>query len=62
MSLLLGFIAGASASVVNIPFDVAKSRIQGPQPADNPLKYSTTTATIQIIVKEEGCVSESCVV
>eukprot|EP00731_Ephydatia_muelleri_P021980 Em0014g571a len=53
-SLLLGFLSGAFASVTNIPFDVAKSRIQGPQPVDNPFKYSTTTATLRIIVKEEG--------
>ena len=58
MSLFLGFISGALASVVNIPFDVAKSRIQGPQPPDNPLKYSTTTATLQIIVREEGYIEK----
>lgn len=51
-------MSGAFASVTNIPFDVAKSRIQGPQPVDNPLKYSTTTATLRIIVKEEGYVEE----
>ncbi|RCN46013.1 hypothetical protein ANCCAN_07960 [Ancylostoma caninum] len=27
--IVLGFIAGSLASAVNIPFDVAKSRIQG---------------------------------
>uniref|UniRef100_A0A915EM02 Mitochondrial 2-oxodicarboxylate carrier n=1 Tax=Ditylenchus dipsaci TaxID=166011 RepID=A0A915EM02_9BILA len=30
--LFMGFVAGTLASITNIPFDVAKSRIQGPQP------------------------------
>ena len=29
LRLTLGFIAGSVASIANIPFDVAKSRIQG---------------------------------
>lgn len=36
--VLLGFTAGTVASIVNIPFDVAKSRIQGPQPIQNQVK------------------------
>uniref|UniRef100_A0A8R1DXF8 Mitochondrial 2-oxodicarboxylate carrier n=1 Tax=Caenorhabditis japonica TaxID=281687 RepID=A0A8R1DXF8_CAEJA len=50
----LGFTAGSLASVFNIPFDVAKSRIQGPQP--NPLtrKYNGTAQTIALVYKEEG--------
>ncbi|KAL1438122.1 hypothetical protein MTO96_048213 [Rhipicephalus appendiculatus] len=32
MRLATGFVAGTGASMMNIPFDVAKSRIQGPQP------------------------------
>ncbi|KAF6019317.1 SLC25A21 [Bugula neritina] len=55
--LLLGFIAGSLASVCNIPWDVAKSRIQGPQPEPNSIKYKSTVQTIRLVVKEEGCVS-----
>jgi solute carrier family 25 2-oxodicarboxylate transporter 21 len=42
---LLGLGAGSVASLVNIPFDVAKSRIQGPTPEDGP-PYQGTFRTI----------------
>ncbi|XP_065347359.1 mitochondrial 2-oxodicarboxylate carrier [Cloeon dipterum] len=51
--LLLGFVSGTMASCFNIPFDVAKSRIQGPQPASG-IKYRSTVATMRIVVAEEG--------
>ena len=54
LRLLLGFLAGSLSSLANIPFDVAKSRIQGPQPIDMPNKYRTTLSTIQTVLKEEG--------
>ena len=53
---LIGFLAGASASMFNIPFDVAKSRIQGPQPDAGVVKYKGTVRTIALVYKEEGSV------
>ncbi|CAI2357853.1 unnamed protein product [Caenorhabditis sp. 36 PRJEB53466] len=50
----LGFTAGSLASIFNIPFDVAKSRIQGPQPDPLNRKYSGTMQTIALVYKEEG--------
>ncbi len=50
----IGFTAGTLASVVNIPFDVAKSRIQGPQPVPGNIKYRTCFATMSMVYKEEG--------
>ncbi|XP_063993424.1 mitochondrial 2-oxodicarboxylate carrier [Diachasmimorpha longicaudata] len=47
----LGFVAGTIASCLNIPFDVAKSRIQGPQ---GDVKYKGTLRTIKIIYQREG--------
>ncbi|CAO4382988.1 unnamed protein product [Caenorhabditis nigoni] len=52
--IALGFTAGSLASVFNIPFDVAKSRIQGPQPDPLSRKYSGTMQTISLVYKEEG--------
>ncbi|ULT79670.1 hypothetical protein L5515_016219 [Caenorhabditis briggsae] len=52
--IALGFTAGSLASVFNIPFDVAKSRIQGPQPDPLSRKYSGTLQTISLVYKEEG--------
>ena len=51
---LIGLMAGSMASVSNLPIDVAKSRIQGPQPQNHPNKYRKTLATIRIVFKEEG--------
>ncbi|XP_014597958.1 PREDICTED: mitochondrial 2-oxodicarboxylate carrier isoform X2 [Polistes canadensis] len=47
----LGFVSGTVASCLNIPFDVAKSRIQGPQ---GNIQYKGTLNTICIIYKNEG--------
>ncbi|KAK9870309.1 hypothetical protein WA026_006395 [Henosepilachna vigintioctopunctata] len=55
--LAIGFISGTLASCVNIPFDVAKSRIQGPQPEMGRIKYRTTFGSIMTIYKEEGYVA-----
>ncbi|CAB3410475.1 unnamed protein product [Caenorhabditis bovis] len=52
--IALGFTAGSLASVFNIPFDVAKSRIQGPQPDPNVRKYYGAIQTISLVYKEEG--------
>lgn len=40
--------------MVNIPFDVAKSRIQGPQPVPGQVKYSGTFSTMAMVAREEG--------
>jgi len=42
---LMGLAAGSIASLANIPFDVAKSRIQGPTPEDGK-PYQGTIRTI----------------
>ncbi|KAJ8719376.1 hypothetical protein PYW08_011551 [Mythimna loreyi] len=52
--LAIGFASGVLGSCINIPFDVAKSRIQGPQPQPGIIKYSSTTGAIQLVYKEEG--------
>ena len=53
--LAIGFLAGTFASMFNIPFDVAKSRIQGPQPGLYcVVKYRGTFRTIAMVYKEEG--------
>ncbi len=51
---MAGFIGGSVASVVNIPFDVAKSRIQGYIPEGTPRKYHTCCQSILLVHKEEG--------
>lgn len=50
----VGFVAGVLGSTLNIPFDVAKSRIQGPQPDPAKPKYSSTFGAIGIVYREEG--------
>ncbi|XP_012268683.2 mitochondrial 2-oxodicarboxylate carrier [Athalia rosae] len=50
----IGFTSGTLASCLNIPFDVAKSRIQGPQPHADSIKYQGTFRTIGIVYREEG--------
>ncbi|XP_011708261.1 PREDICTED: mitochondrial 2-oxodicarboxylate carrier isoform X3 [Wasmannia auropunctata] len=49
--IAIGFVSGTVASCLNIPFDVAKSRIQGSQ--DNTL-YKGTLNTMHIVYKREG--------
>ena len=51
---LIGFTGGTIASFVNIPFDVAKSRIQGPQPVPGEVKYNGCLRSIGIVYREEG--------
>lgn len=50
----IGFASGTLGSVINIPFDVAKSRIQGPQPHLGVVKYRSTFPTIATVYREEG--------
>ncbi|XP_064108216.1 mitochondrial 2-oxodicarboxylate carrier-like isoform X2 [Macrobrachium nipponense] len=50
----IGLVAGILGCLVNIPFDVAKSRIQGPQPTPGQIKYRSTFGSIATVYKEEG--------
>ncbi|XP_018579636.1 mitochondrial 2-oxodicarboxylate carrier [Anoplophora glabripennis] len=50
----IGFVSGTLASCINIPFDVAKSRIQGPQPVPGQIKYKGTAQSLILVYKEEG--------
>uniref|UniRef100_A0A8C9VX06 Mitochondrial 2-oxodicarboxylate carrier n=1 Tax=Scleropages formosus TaxID=113540 RepID=A0A8C9VX06_SCLFO len=50
----IGLASGTISSCVNIPFDVAKSRIQGPQPVPGEIKYHSCFQTIILVYKEEG--------
>ncbi|ETE61548.1 Mitochondrial 2-oxodicarboxylate carrier, partial [Ophiophagus hannah] len=50
----IGLASGTIASIINIPFDVAKSRIQGPQPVPGEIKYRTCFKTMATVYKEEG--------
>ena len=54
-TLVLGLISGTLASIANIPYDVAKSRIQGPQAvmADGRLKYRGAHQAMILVAKEE---------
>ncbi|WKY16833.1 hypothetical protein Q1695_001445 [Nippostrongylus brasiliensis] len=52
--IALGFTAGSLASIFNIPFDVVKSRIQGPQPDPTVRKYRGTVQSMELVYKEEG--------
>jgi len=47
----IGFVSGTVASCLNIPFDVAKSRIQGSQDGT---QYKGTLNTMHIVYKGEG--------
>lgn len=47
-------MSGTLGSIFNIPFDVAKSRIQGPQPEIGVVKYKSTLGSIRTVAKEEG--------
>lgn len=49
-------MSGTLGSCFNIPFDVAKSRIQGPQPVPGEIKYKNTFGTILCVYREEGLV------
>lgn len=50
----IGFVSGTMGSVFNIPFDVAKSRIQGPQPVPGEIKYRNCFQTMATVYQEEG--------
>lgn len=50
----IGLLSGTISSCVNIPFDVAKSRIQGPQPVSGEIKYRSCFQTMTLVYREEG--------
>lgn len=50
----IGLLSGTISSCVNIPFDVAKSRIQGPQPVPGEIKYRSCFQTMTLVYREEG--------
>ncbi|XP_002734044.1 mitochondrial 2-oxodicarboxylate carrier-like [Saccoglossus kowalevskii] len=50
----IGLVSGTLATMINIPFDVAKSRIQGPQPVPGEVKYRACFKTMATIYREEG--------
>uniref|UniRef100_A0AAZ3Q775 Mitochondrial 2-oxodicarboxylate carrier n=1 Tax=Oncorhynchus tshawytscha TaxID=74940 RepID=A0AAZ3Q775_ONCTS len=50
----IGLASGTISSCVNIPFDVAKSRIQAPQPIPGEIKYRTCFQTMGLVYREEG--------
>ncbi|KAK8767983.1 hypothetical protein V5799_005235 [Amblyomma americanum] len=55
LHLATAFVAGTGASVLNTPFDVAKSRIQGPQPGPSgSVKYRTCLQSVRTVFVEEG--------
>ncbi|RLU25367.1 hypothetical protein DMN91_001523 [Ooceraea biroi] len=47
----IGFVSGTVGSCLNIPFDVAKSRIQGPQ---GNVQYKGALQTMHMIYSKEG--------
>uniref|UniRef100_A0A4W5PWU8 Mitochondrial 2-oxodicarboxylate carrier n=1 Tax=Hucho hucho TaxID=62062 RepID=A0A4W5PWU8_9TELE len=52
----IGLASGTISSCVNIPFDVAKSRIQAPQPIPGEIKYRTCFQTMGLVYREEGII------
>lgn len=55
-TLSLGLVSGTLASIANIPYDVAKSRIQGPEIklADGRFKYRGAHQAMLLVAREEG--------
>ncbi|XP_017095447.2 mitochondrial 2-oxodicarboxylate carrier [Drosophila bipectinata] len=50
----LGMFASGVGSFLSLPLDLAKSRIQGPQPVKGEIKYRTTVQTLRTTIREEG--------
>lgn len=51
---IIGLMAGVFGACLAVPFDVAKSRIQGPQPVPGEVKYRGTIRTFRLLLHEEG--------
>jgi len=52
--LAIGFTSGCLGCIFNTPFDVVKSRIQGPQPQSGVIKYKSTLKSLSLVYREEG--------
>ncbi|KAL3266841.1 hypothetical protein HHI36_010992 [Cryptolaemus montrouzieri] len=52
--VLFGLTASITATTFTYPIDLAKSKIQGPQPEPNKIKYKWATSTIVTTYKEDG--------
>ncbi|KTF81402.1 hypothetical protein cypCar_00035063 [Cyprinus carpio] len=50
----IGLVSGTVSSCVNIPFDIAKSRIQGPQLIPGEIKYHSCFQSMALVYREEG--------
>ncbi|XP_030561585.1 mitochondrial 2-oxodicarboxylate carrier [Drosophila novamexicana] len=50
----IAYAAGSLGCLLSIPLDVAKTRIQGPQPVPGEIKYAWTYGTLSTVYKEEG--------
>ncbi|KAM8715012.1 hypothetical protein ACLKA7_002115 [Drosophila subpalustris] len=50
----LALVSGWLGCFSSIPFDVAKSRMQGPQPVQGQIKYYRALQTVSTIYREEG--------
>uniref|UniRef100_A0A8C2GEN2 Mitochondrial 2-oxodicarboxylate carrier n=1 Tax=Cyprinus carpio TaxID=7962 RepID=A0A8C2GEN2_CYPCA len=50
----IGLVSGTVSSCVNIPFDIAKSRIQGPQLVPGEIKYHSCFQSMALVYREEG--------
>ncbi|KAH8403104.1 hypothetical protein KR222_005233 [Zaprionus bogoriensis] len=55
--LLVAIVTSVIASAAASPFDVVKSKIQGPQPIRDQVKYFTLLNTFATVYKEEGFLS-----
>lgn len=49
-----GLASGCAGTLVNIPWDVVKSRIQGLQPTPGETKYRTCWQSFKLVFREEG--------
>ncbi|KAH7967665.1 mitochondrial 2-oxodicarboxylate carrier [Rhipicephalus sanguineus] len=49
-----GLISGCVSTLLNIPWDVVKSRIQGLQPVPGEPKYKTCWQSFKVVYREEG--------
>ncbi|EDV99042.1 mitochondrial 2-oxodicarboxylate carrier [Drosophila grimshawi] len=50
----IAYAAGALGCISSLPLDMAKTRIQGPQPVAGEIKYAWAWKTIATVYKEEG--------
>ncbi|KAH8293218.1 hypothetical protein KR018_000108 [Drosophila ironensis] len=51
---LSALLSSSVSAIVSLPLDLAKSRIQGPQPVKGEVKYQYIGSTLRTTVREEG--------